>query len=296
MNYGAQTLGKYIRPYGATEIWDRLQIGWLIFYKHTVWKVDDLVDLPIEGNDHEVWTREGQPDAETWPNRPYRAHLTYLGGARPRHAEDGDDVLGGTLIVPASIVRRSWYVYPGGRWPACSCCLEPAPCRAEMEDRQVEQDMRNLGKYAGRLPGACWACEEPITKRQVSVIYTGINLDYPLGPQVMFHTRAKCEHAARRYEERWLAADPDRPRILTYPYCPGRLYVHQDGSSECVSWTRSGEPVESADGCQGYSTHDHGSRAACYLRSHGCPQGCTSNGHPGARPGDRQPRRHARRH
>lgn len=226
---------------------------------------------------------------------------------RPGWAPDWDG--SDTPIPPASITIRAfrrwagptWDLYPeSGRWPQCSCCGEPMPCRAELEDREVGKQLDVVEKLASRMPGCCWGCGEPITSRQKAVTYPGDNLDLPGGQPVRFHTRRDCHWMAAQYELRWIAADPRNERVLTWPECGGILVVHRDGSSECMSGpgpfggVRTGEP-----NCEGHLTHDHGATTACYVAGDwfavhdwpGCPRGCAVEGHPGARPARRPERR-----
>jgi hypothetical protein len=173
----------------------------------------------------------------------------------------------------------------------CSCCGEPMPCRAELEDREVTASLKQVEKWAGRLPGCCWGCGEPINRRHKSVAYPGDNLDLPGGPTVVFHTRASCRGWAQAYELRWIAVDPRRERVLTWPKCGGILVVHGDGSSECSSGTGPlGHEHRGEHDCRGHLTHDHGSHAACYVGDRwlaresempGCPRGCDRRTHRG---------------
>jgi hypothetical protein len=238
--------------------------------------IDPVHQANWTDEDAAAWERAGHPDP--WKYAPYRLLVEYVAGQRDEHVRH--DRLAWRVRANS---MHSWNVYPpSGRWPMCSCCGEPVPCRAELQDQQASWAMQELDKFAKRIPGQCWACEEPVTHRQEAVSYAGINLDYPGGPQVVFHTRRKCFMSAVNYEKRWLEAEPGRDRILTYPLCGGTLLVHQDGTSECVG---GGE-----EDCQGANTHDHRSLCACYMQSHGCGRGCSHDGHPGTRFSDRVPR------
>lgn len=252
--------------------------GDLIASAHTVWRVIRVEDLDLDDNDTAIWISAGMP-AE-WTRRPYRVTFEYVAGARPSWAAPGKpvgrsglDVRGGNL--------GTWYVYrESGRWPMCSCCGEPMPCRAELRDKAVTAGAAKLEMLSRRGPGDCWHCGEPVTHRHKAVTYPGDNLDLPIGPTVKFHLRKECRPWAERYEERWIAADPRRERILTYPGCGGSLIVHHDGSSECHprtdKWSRPAAPD-----CQGHTTHDHTGAAACYVYGP-CPRGCLADEtHPG---------------
>lgn len=259
----------------------RPQTGNLIAYRHAVWRVAKVEDLPVSDADREVWLKHGMPDLGTWPDRPYLVIVDWVGGAQPSWNRDGDMRKHGTITIPAGAYVW-WRVYPSDRWPQCSCCGEPMPCRAELEDQQVTASLDRIARMEAVRPGACWACSALITPRQKAVTYPGENLDLPGGQQVHFHTRRACVRVAHEYEERWVAADPRRERILTWPACSGSLVVHGDGSSECF-----GGVLE----CRGHATHDHRHMLACYTQSHGCPRECPREDHPGTRPAPRPARR-----
>lgn len=65
------------------------------------------------------------------------------------------------------------------------------------------------------LPGCCNCCnccDEPVTKRQKSVLFEGPNLRFPqLGEgTAVFHARGWCRGDARRHDEVWAKAAPGR--------------------------------------------------------------------------------------
>lgn len=287
-----------------TDSQNRPGNGQLLAYKHAVWKVVEVEDVPLSEDDRELWLDRGMPDLDTWPGRPYKMTLEWVGGAEPPWFKEGNSHRRGTVTIPASRYGSvSWRVYRDGRWPQCSCCGEPMPCRAELQERQVAAGMDRIARLEAVLPGACWACTEPVTSRQDSVTYPGENLDLPGGQEPVFHTRGKCSGSARRYEEKWVSADPRRERILTWPRCDGILVVHADGSSECASGRDPlGQHRESQPDCRGHLTHDHGTIRACYVHENyfqngwekgRCPRGCDPANHCGTnvaqRPKRRQP-------
>lgn len=241
----------------------RAEVGWLVAQKHAVWKIlaiDDLPMTPEEQNSADSWMRYGP--GGPWPNRPYRASAQWVGGVKPDWVTPDQDT-GKMVIRPDRYV--SWRYYPDGRWPQCSCCGEPMPCRESLTDQRVDVELAKMVKFESRVPGSCWACGSPITSRQRSVAYPGPNLDYPGGPTARFHARESCRYEAEKYEARWLEEDPTRARMLTWPYCRGRPYWHNDGSSECVG---------GRDDCRGAETHNHGPQAGCRNMDGGCPRGC----------------------
>lgn len=293
--YGLGTMPHYGPP----------PIGALLAQDHAVWRITDVTDLPLTNADREVWLEAGMPDAADWRGRPYRVGVEFVAGVRPSWAPADGSVQPAHTDAPArKWSGYAWYLYPdSGRWPMCSCCGEPMPCRAELQDREVTESLKRVEEMATKLPGTCWGCGEPITNRQKVVTYPGDNLDLPGGPEVRFHSRRSCWSKATRYELAWIAVDPRRERILTYPKCGGILIVHADGSSECRSGRGPlGEENLGEPDCRGHLTHDHAAHAACYVGDAwlsrpadmpGCPRGCSRENHPGAngtrRPDRRQP-------
>ena len=289
-------------PTGTRRTYGTPNVGDLIALRHGVWRVTEARDLDLDDRDRQAWIEARMPDLAAWRDRPYGLDLKHVGGATPPDWGDSNGVTGASVEVHTwNTTWDLWDTYPSGRWPMCSCCGEPMPCRAELEDRQISYSLAVVADRESVLPGCCWACKEPVTHRQDSVTYPGDNLDLPGAPAPVFHTRAACWGSASRYELRWLAADPRRERILTYPKCGGILVVHADGSTECTPGTSpTGAQVETQPDCRGHLTHDHGTMTACYVGGNwyareggfpGCPRGCKQDGHPGTRTGRRPKRR-----
>lgn len=255
--------------------------GDVVASQHTVWKVTAVVDAELDAAGLRVWSKEGMPDLASWRQRPYEVQVEYLGGVRP----DRPGIPQAGPVPPCVLTVRAgafmtWHVYrdSGGRWPRCSCCGEPMPCRAQLQDEAITYALDRVELLSTRLPGCCWACGEPVTRRQETVDYPGDNLDYPGGPAARFHIRNSCWGTARGYERRWIAVDPRRERILTWPSCPGTLIVHSGGFSECSQTARG------VGDCGGHLTADHCAESACsgYLRLPSaawdtCPRGCVDN-------------------
>jgi hypothetical protein len=265
--------------------------GDLIGYEHAVWKITAVTFLQLSDDDRDIWTSHGKPDLATWRRRPYRVNLQHIAGAQPDWLHLGDPRPAAAVvdIRAAMTTAVTWHIYPpSGRWPMCSCCLEPMPCRSDVQDAEIAAGMNRIEILVARQPGNCWACTEPITHRQKSITYPGDNLDLPGGPEVRYHTRTACIDAAERYEERWLAEDPRRQRTLTWPRCDGWLLVHHDGTTECRPDDDQFSGPSAPD-CQGHNTHQHGSTSAC-LAYGPCPRGCPREGHPGTTPAPRPPR------
>ncbi len=288
-------------PEKTRQTWGPPEVGRLMVYKQTVWRVVAIVEAAeLDDTARDLWLAEGMPDLATWVCRPYRLEVSYVGGRRPEGLKvenripgvDADQIFGVTVKAQPPHRPWQWRVYAGERWPMCSCCGEPMPCDAELQDQMVAAQTFELAQLEAKMPGACWACNEPITVRQKFAEYPGDNLDRPGAEAPRFHLRARCWHAATQYELRWIAADPRNQRVLTYPKCGGWLIVHHDGSSECVD--RSASAVVSGlfsppePDCRGHDTHDHSGHAACYGER--CDRDCPREGHPGASPRRRRPR------
>lgn len=286
-------------PLTAAPRYDRPQAGQLVALRHGVWLVERVERAEWDDADRDAWLAAGMPDEGTWPQAPVVLHVRHVGGAKPAVLGDRDT---GSITVRAAD-RAMWNVYPGARWPRCSCCGEPMPCRAEVEEREVAAGLSRVAELEQVLPGCCWSCREPISSRQDSVAYDGANLLLPGREPPVFHTRRRCRPDAEGYERRWLAEDPRRERVLTYPRCGGILVVHADGSSECVAGAKPlGGEAETRPDCRGHLTHDHGAVRACYVGEgywsptdtmSGCPRGCSREGHPGTGTSPRPKRRGA---
>lgn len=246
----------------------RPEPGEVFGLRYGAWRVVEVRvsdDVDLTDDDRELMNRYKPEYRERY--RPYAVVLDHIGGP---------NLMGsGRTRVHLDGLRVEW-VLLGERYPVCSCHGHPWPCQDADRDRVATLQAKVMDEQLAKaVPGVCPSCGEPITHRQKTVTYPGENVDVPGGPEPRFHTRRGCLYDAERYEERWLAVDPRRERILTWPVCPGPLIVHGDGSSECR------RPVPD---CQGHLTHDHGTRSACYAASsRPCPRGCSPDGHPGVR-------------
>jgi hypothetical protein len=218
-------------------------------------RVADLNLGDLIAHDHTVWRYERNQDRG---GGEVYAVFSHVAGVK-RTQRPGIRI---RISTPATSGKPGWTIYAScqayvaGRWPQCSCCGEPMPCTAELADRAAEAATERMDRDAAKMPGACWACSEVITRRQETVTYPGINLDHPLQPAPRFHTRRQCAPSAHRYEVRWLAADARRPRILTWPRCRGTAVTHHDGSLTC-------------DLCGGPG-HEHSSGFCCSSDTDGC--------------------------
>ena len=122
-----------------------------------------------------------------------------------------------------------WHIYPDEHYPICACCHEPQPCREKTAEHAADAAMSRMSRY--ETAGVCPVCQEPVTERQKRLTFTE-NLEVPAGPPLTSHTRRRCRHAAMRYEQRWVAADPNRRRPTLS--CPGRITNHNDGTYDCT--------------------------------------------------------------
>jgi hypothetical protein len=203
---------------------------------------------------------------------PYSISLRRVHGKKHPRENSAKDV---GLRVPAGS-HGPFAVYKDGRVPLCSCHGEPWPCLEAEQQAYAEQELAVAERAMRVMPGCCPACEEPVTSRQKSITFGGPNVVNPLAEGPTFHLRRKCRGSAARYEEKWVTAEPGRPRSLLTLTCVGHLIVHHDGTGQCVSRNDGSE-------CPTIYAR-HPSYSACYLSTHGCPT-CPEDrrGHPGTR-------------
>ena len=232
----------------------RPEVGWIIRIQYQAWRVLEIREVDEDDPDR------GPLDMSFTPYELIVEKLTGEGAGQHHGA----------------IIRR-WHRFQdlGEHYPVCSKCGEVPPCREEEQEKYAKQQSEELEK-ALRIPiYACPACSDPITTRQKTHHFPGPNLLNPLAPDgVTFHARRKCVGSAARYEEKWVRADPTRERSLLTLRCSGVLTTHGDGTAECHG--RNGEDCPTV-----YAQHR--GWQACYVSSHGCPRGCSPQGHPGIR-------------
>lgn len=235
----------------------------LIAFDRKAWRVVEILERqPVDWSDRarEQWQGYGMPDP--WRNRPYVCLIRPVSGGKAQH-------LG---IEPWHF---GWWNALPEHYAVCVSCGELAPCTEFTAERAAQGEMKRFDTLAKVMPGCCWSCSEPITSRQKVYEFPGPNVWMPTAPDgVRIHQRRKCGHAAERYEEDWIKADPTRPRSLLTLRCKGSVVVHHDGSAECFGAEESDCPTVQAR---------HVSYTACYAQSRGCPKGCPREGHPGAR-------------
>ncbi len=256
------TIGNvYRRGHSAGE-------GDTIAWRHAIWRITHIRDHEHEGRPGKAITLHHVHGPKLWTVN--------------KHGDAG-------VWLPAA--RTVFLDKIEGPYAVCSCHGDPWPCQEIQQSHYADRQAQMLDeKMAGHQTGICPACREPITPRQKTVTYPGDNAEIPGAPAPSFHTRGKCWSGASEYELQWIAVDPRRERILTWPKCSGILIVHADGTSEC----ESGEAVvgrgESQPDCRGHLTHDHGTQKSCYVGDAwlapesdmpGCPRGCDRAQHPG---------------
>lgn len=254
-----------IRCTGSTLIGQLPTVGDTFGFRYGAWKVLEIrpfcdADLTDEQR-RKLMLRAAQ---HRHLHRPYAAVLELVAG--PNLIQPGRNP------VHVDGHKMTWKLL-GDRFQVCSCHGHPWPCQQVDLDRVADSQTRALREAIRKSdPDLCGHCGEPITGRQKSIEYPGENVDMPGAAPARFHLRGGCRDGTADYERRWLAVDPRRERILTWPVCHGWLIVHGDGSSVC----RGGQPE-----CEGHLTCDHYNSAACYLADNGCDRGCTPDGHPG---------------
>ena len=236
----------------------RPPVGRLVAHRRQPWRVIAVHDVPSDEwteQERDAWLDERMPDP--WRRRPFLVDV-----------EDPQGTPGRMRVGPQH--TPTWHVLPE-HYAVCVSCGELAPCIEHTSMIQAQRVMERVERDMRTLPGCCPACQEPITRRQESVTFTGENLLVPLGaPDPTYHLRNACRSGAARYEEMWVKADPTRPRSLLTLSCEGGVIVHHDGSAEC----------HGAPDCPSVHAR-HRYYAACYTQSAGCGRGCPAVGHPG---------------
>lgn len=210
---------------GERREWHALQPGDLIVLDRVVWSVREARPVPVadwDEADRGAFWRAGRNGGheEAWPRRPVYLAAVPARGGRSRHFK----------VRPyAGLGITAYVLHP--HYPVCSVCGEPWPCREIGITREARRQSAELERLSRIMPGCCWACGEPVTARQSSVVFEGENLLLPGAPPPVFHLRRQggCRSAAMSYEDRWVPAGEGRPWRLQ---CAGRLTEHVDGP-EC---------------------------------------------------------------
>lgn len=243
----------------------RPEVGQVVAYDRRAWTVRNVDDA--QPTPEEVERRKGY----RIPAQPYRVVLTRLYGATHDRENSAHEI---GLRVSWPSYGDPLAIYPNGRVPLCSCHGEPWPCVEADQQAQAEKELKRAEQELNLMPGCCPACEEPVTSRQQSITFGGPNVRNPLAEGPTFHLRRKCYGAAAKYEELWVADESGRARSLLTLRCAGTVIVHGDGSAECFGADDSDCPSVYAQ---------HRGYMACYVQSHGCGRGCSTQGHPGTR-------------
>ena len=228
-------------PLGTTRLYyEPPPVGALIAEDHAVWRVVDVRPVPAD-----LWSDEERQSAGRGSNRDRPHHVTVL-----PVSVSPDDVQARDFAVHLRAYHAIWNVYPDEHYPICAACGEPQPCREQMAARVSEASAKHMDRYS--TEGVCPACQEPITSRQKSMMFTE-NLEVPGGPPVTFHVgRGGCRWRAAEYEERWVASAPEERRARLS--CPGHVIAHNDGTYQCTS----------LDDCPGpQAQHQSYSRCRC---------------------------------
>ena len=184
------------RPSGAEYTYDRFPpIGAVIALDRRPWRVVATSVL-----DRAEWTDDERAADHIY--RPPGALTLDPLPEGPRHR----------LRVHAN-AYITWVVI-GEHYAVCNTCGELHPCRHITARAEAERARKELDRLTRIAPGCCWACAEPVTRRQKHVVFPGANLLLPGADPPVFHTRRACIDRAADYEDQWVAADPDRRRLL----------------------------------------------------------------------------------
>lgn len=207
---------------GERREWRDLQPGDLIVLRREVWAVREARLVPVidwDEQDRDCYQRRSGNgmSEEDWRYRPVYLIIIPAKGGRRRHVK----------VRPwANLGRMTYVLHP--HYPVCTECGQPWPCREIGITREARRQSAELERLASILPGCCWSCGEPVTRRHSAITFDGENLLLPGAPPPVFHLRAKggCFAAAAGYEERRVPAGDGRPWRLR---CPGKVTAHVDG-------------------------------------------------------------------
>lgn len=217
----------YWFPLGAQVKWGAPAVGDVVALDHEAWRVVEVTDL----------------DPANWRDvdRLYPAGKQKAVRLRPvRLVNEPDPVKAASADVHYGALHvGTWRVFPDPEhYPVCVCCGTPMPCRVEVGRKIAEDAVKLMGRY--EMPGACPACEQPVTARQRSLTFAE-NLKVPGGPPVTFHLRGKCIGTAQQYEKLWVKQDPESRRHRLS--CTGHLTNHNDGTYDCTALTDCPGPI-----------------------------------------------------
>lgn len=241
--YGSRD-GKW-RPLGATARRGNPEIGALVAVNHVVYRVREIRPKPRVDWD---------ADAIAYVERhgPTAGPVNVI--CRPAHITGDDPKLRSKdRHFRAHGKLTWWWTYPNEHYSVCASCGEPMPCRERLAIEEAERAAKFAARY--EVPGVCPACCSPVTQRQGARTFAE-NLCVPLGPPVTFHaSKRDCFNDLLRYEERWVAADPDnrRPRY----HCDGILTAHDPDNYECAQGIDCPGPQASHKALRGCQCHPH---------------------------------------
>lgn len=168
----------------------------------------------------EAWRAHGMPEADEWRERPYMVSGFWEGADA--------DTRGHGTAAPAS---HMWQVLPE-HFTVCRLCGELPPCTHVHNERIMDRASERMAEDMAIMPGLCHGCREPISSRQKSFTFPGVNLIRPdLGDHTaIFHTRGSCHSALASYDKRWATAEPGRSRLF---FCEGTQTHHHGGATDC---------------------------------------------------------------
>ena len=238
-------------------------VGTLLAWDHEVWRV-----LAVNPYPEDRWRPEDREHVEERGRDHAPLHLIL----RPSRHDSPDPVAARSRDRSVTVLpgRTVFWVIRDEHFPVCARCQEPLPCRHRFAEKAARAAMADMRLY--EMPGVCPSCQEPVSSRQKSLTFPD-NIIIPGGPPVTFHTRWRCHWRARRYEDAWVAADPERRR--TSLTCPGKYTQHCDDTYECSELNE----------CRGPDVVHRGGSVTC-----GCPD-CRARGWTGWIPRSRRRQR-----
>lgn len=179
----------------------RLEPGDIVVWEREPHHVIEVTERPDDlwGERYETrWAEESKWRTTTtraeWVGRP----LVYV--VRP---VDRPDTTPLHLIGPA---RHTWDTLPE-HYSVCRICRELPPCRHEITERAVTDQMKRTEHLMSVARGHCLSCGEYVTPRMNAARFPGPNLWRPdLGENsALFHARQSCAGDVEVYRRQWEA-------------------------------------------------------------------------------------------
>jgi hypothetical protein len=233
----------------------RPAIGSLIALERVAWRVVAIREIAPANYTDDESAQWGLADfADPWAYAPFVLVLAPHG---PGKHEGLKSDKRRHLRFPASY-GRAWQ-HLDEHYTVCWQCHEIPPCLAHEQAVTAAAEMRKLEYQLSLLPGTCSSCAEPITSRQRTITFPGMNLLSPTSDAPVFHLRRQCRPRAAEYENLWVEAGMGERTWLTLR-CVGLQTIHGIGPAACDQVDCPGEHVQhrSIAWCTNWGTCERG--------------------------------------